>query len=831
MRWWPWRTQRSPEAPAPVRAPDPQWHRIRPLAPVISRIPTSARFGSFTAGLCVAADPSVTGSLSPTVDLARPLSRLFAGEPPPRQRPGPVTPTPRTQTFVQRHSGAAILGSAPPDITTDPGPPTGPGASDRPMMTVAPTPEPRRRLPVSRATAIDPDASATAPAPVDVPDTVDAPQVQMDPMDPEPSAPSDGSGTDTLTESAAATPEPAPRPPAPSPSAPEVPPSTPDTSRGALDTPTPVRPIPGLRGWAPPVATPSAPSVQTATAARTARGPARPATAAQRAPEPGPPSTSPQTAPEPGPPVTAHHSELRPMPHAPTPRPTGSERARPTAAGSPSTGTPPTGAALPPAPSNHEIGTPTHPGTNAPVPLQRVQQQSADPIEVRANRANHSAPAQRLPDDSTGTVDGADSPTARPAPPAPTPLVAAFRLPAHAEAPVANEVGPPHRDDRVGQDSSSPPRPAASTARSDGSNSRADTTGYADPAGMPSAPTVSRSPAGPPSTAITSRGPVPTPPTPGAPTPSRNTVDRTVPLQRSAVRDRSQPQPEVGPASAAEPATRPTQAPTDAARTTTPHDSDPTPALLRTAALRTAAPAPPDTTVQAARVARFSPPPEPEAPSPGAPSGPAAPTGQRSGIPIRVARTAAPDQLPRPTATAPESTRATGEPVSFTQMFAAMTGSGVADGPGRPAATPTPLPIQRVPLPHDTHTTARSPEHISREAVTAEPTPTPRSAQPNLSRPPLPADPPRPATSTPAPLQRIEEPDTPPEATPPQAEGPPVVAATPAPNPTPVAGAAPTAGSGPSLDELARQLYEPLAARLRAELWLDRERSGLLTDR
>ena len=32
------------------------------------------------------------------------------------------------------------------------------------------------------------------------------------------------------------------------------------------------------------------------------------------------------------------------------------------------------------------------------------------------------------------------------------------------------------------------------------------------------------------------------------------------------------------------------------------------------------------------------------------------------------------------------------------------------------------------------------------------------------------------------------------------------------------------------LDELARRLFEPLSARLRAELWLDRERAGLVTD-
>ena len=42
------------------------------------------------------------------------------------------------------------------------------------------------------------------------------------------------------------------------------------------------------------------------------------------------------------------------------------------------------------------------------------------------------------------------------------------------------------------------------------------------------------------------------------------------------------------------------------------------------------------------------------------------------------------------------------------------------------------------------------------------------------------------------------------------------------------AAAAPTAGkaAAPDLDELARRLYGPVSALLRAELWLDRERSG-----
>jgi hypothetical protein len=43
--------------------------------------------------------------------------------------------------------------------------------------------------------------------------------------------------------------------------------------------------------------------------------------------------------------------------------------------------------------------------------------------------------------------------------------------------------------------------------------------------------------------------------------------------------------------------------------------------------------------------------------------------------------------------------------------------------------------------------------------------------------------------------------------------------------PPPPAGAKP-----PDLDELARRLYEPLTARLRAELWLDRERAGVIGD-
>jgi hypothetical protein len=46
---------------------------------------------------------------------------------------------------------------------------------------------------------------------------------------------------------------------------------------------------------------------------------------------------------------------------------------------------------------------------------------------------------------------------------------------------------------------------------------------------------------------------------------------------------------------------------------------------------------------------------------------------------------------------------------------------------------------------------------------------------------------------------------------------------------TKAAGAAAGAGT-PSTDEMVRKLFEPLAARLKAELRLDRERAGFVTD-
>lgn len=76
-------------------------------------------------------------------------------------------------------------------------------------------------------------------------------------------------------------------------------------------------------------------------------------------------------------------------------------------------------------------------------------------------------------------------------------------------------------------------------------------------------------------------------------------------------------------------------------------------------------------------------------------------------------------------------------------------------------------------------------------------------------------------------VQRDAEPGesfTPAEA--PAALDTPEIPATPVPAPAPVS-AAPAGGD---IDELVNRLYDPLAARLRAELWLDRERAGVLMD-
>jgi hypothetical protein len=81
-----------------------------------------------------------------------------------------------------------------------------------------------------------------------------------------------------------------------------------------------------------------------------------------------------------------------------------------------------------------------------------------------------------------------------------------------------------------------------------------------------------------------------------------------------------------------------------------------------------------------------------------------------------------------------------------------------------------------------------------------------------------------------SPAVAAAEPDAAPIASPAdlsvQREGEAPPTSTPAPIGAPAAGAP----AGADLDEMARRLFEPLSARLRAEFWLDRERAGLMTD-
>ncbi|MFT4216073.1 MAG: hypothetical protein QM619_02670 [Micropruina sp.] len=81
-------------------------------------------------------------------------------------------------------------------------------------------------------------------------------------------------------------------------------------------------------------------------------------------------------------------------------------------------------------------------------------------------------------------------------------------------------------------------------------------------------------------------------------------------------------------------------------------------------------------------------------------------------------------------------------------------------------------------------------------------------------------------------VQRETTEDAPAAAEPAPAESAPPDAAASAAAPAAAAAAvgAASGAAGGNVDELARRLYEPLAARLREELWLDRERAGWLTD-
>lgn len=148
-------------------------------------------------------------------------------------------------------------------------------------------------------------------------------------------------------------------------------------------------------------------------------------------------------------------------------------------------------------------------------------------------------------------------------------------------------------------------------------------------------------------------------------------------------------------------------------------------------------------------------------------------------------------------------------PVSFAEMFAAPTlPSSNLPVRTQPAATPPepnppgPMPIQRQALP--TERNVGEPSSIVKSEI----------ADPHRSLDALRA---HAVVSRSVPSTQIAEPSG--------RSG----AGTSAPSDTPASSHSTRAASD-DVEELARRLYEPIAQRLRTELWLDRERAGFLTD-
>jgi len=138
-------------------------------------------------------------------------------------------------------------------------------------------------------------------------------------------------------------------------------------------------------------------------------------------------------------------------------------------------------------------------------------------------------------------------------------------------------------------------------------------------------------------------------------------------------------------------------------------------------------------------------------------------------------------RLAAPLPTAPTARPTTARSLSFDQMFG---------GTGAPGTSDADAGWTTVDLPVVTEGSASVQRAVDTAAITTEPAPAP--------------------TPEPSPA--------------PAADG--ASSAAPA---APPAAAAPAPG-GADLDEMARRLFDPLSARLKAELWLDRERAGLVAD-
>jgi hypothetical protein len=183
----------------------------------------------------------------------------------------------------------------------------------------------------------------------------------------------------------------------------------------------------------------------------------------------------------------------------------------------------------------------------------------------------------------------------------------------------------------------------------------------------------------------------------------------------------------------------------------------------------------------------------------------------------------------------PESSRPVWSPLET----APVAGGGLAASYSHRVGQPSPavavgpaMPVQRSthPMESPSSTRSSSPLVVSRQAASPEPSQVGRSsgaasfaamfgaAQVTQSGETGSA-----ATDGFTSVQLAPADDAPAPSAPPS-ESPAAPSASSAAPPAP-AGAAPT-----DLDEMARRLYEPLSARLRAELWLDRERAGVMSD-
>jgi hypothetical protein len=221
------------------------------------------------------------------------------------------------------------------------------------------------------------------------------------------------------------------------------------------------------------------------------------------------------------------------------------------------------------------------------------------------------------------------------------------------------------------------------------------------------------------------------------------------------------------------------------------------------------------------------------APASIAATGPSTATALAVGIPL-VQRLSQAQQAPA----APAGAGASGVAMSFASMFSPPSTSWGGSDPVAASPLEQPSAVAAGPATSSPGLSNPGPPSLTGPSLTVsrltEPSLTvPRLTEPDLAAPTLAVpslqrqsfdD----AVAADQPVETTADTSTSPRTTDASTEPP----AAPGPGATSVTGALPANASAPSadLDEMARRLYEPLVARLRAELWLDRERAGVFGD-